>query len=159
MWWSCLENFELKLNNRCDFWKKIQLFSLYSPPERSLELWMAGTLFFCNSSAGLVLFFYFFSFFVLCSELCPLPFNSYVEALTLSTSEWGCIWRQGFWRGNLVTMGLLGRVLIRDWCPYKKRRLGRRQHRLRDNHVGRLGRCPSAEKKAWPQEKTALPTP
>lgn len=53
------------------------------------------------------------------------PSKTYVELITLSTSECDLIWRQGLHRGDQVKMRLSGWALSRyDRCSYEKRQFG-----------------------------------
>lgn len=58
-------------------------------------------------------------------ELNCIPQNSYDEELIPRTSEWNCIWRWAFYRGDEFKMRMLGRALIQsNQCPNKKRKPG-----------------------------------
>jgi hypothetical protein len=60
--------------------------------------------------------------------------NSYVGALTPSTSEWNCIWRSGLYRGKEGKRRRQGGPNPTRWDPYKQ--IG---------HTERCQRYPHAE--------------
>lgn len=85
------------------------------------------------------------------------PKNPYVEGLTPSTSECGCIWR---WIIKVViklTWGCEGGAVIRyDRGPYKKRKLGNR-YTEREDHVKTRGKRWSSKTQVERPQKTLTP--
>lgn len=86
------------------------------------------------------------------------PQQGHVGALTPGTSECDLIWRQSLYKGIQVKMRSSGWALIqRDWCPYKKGKLGQRQTCTQctqgERHVTQELCCPEPRNHQQPGER------